>query len=92
MILNFGAKEPESASDNKRLNASSSISNFSSFQKPLVEIAAEQKHVNYHLCLFHYQLLRILYLIAKYDMKSVRPYAFFDTKVKSLKTYILILL
>ena len=31
--------------------------------KPLVEVAAEQKHVNYHLCLFHYQLVRILYLI-----------------------------
>jgi hypothetical protein len=52
--------------------------------KQLVEIAAEQKHVNYFLCLFHSQLIRILYLITKYDMKSTRPLSFFDTKVKYL--------
>lgn len=52
-----------------------------SASKQLVELAAEQKHINYNLCSFHYQLIRILYLIAKYNMKSVKPYAFFDTKV-----------
>jgi hypothetical protein len=56
----------------------------SSSSKLLVELASEQKHVNYHLCLFHYQLIRILYLISKYNMKSVRPLSFFDTKVKNL--------
>ncbi len=48
--------------------------------KQLVELAAEQKHVNYSLCLFHSQLIRILYLIVRYNMKLVRPLAFFDTK------------
>ena len=50
--------------------------------KLFVELASEQKHVNYHLCLFHYQLIRILYLIAKYNMKPVKLLSFFDTKVK----------
>jgi hypothetical protein len=54
----------------------------SSSSKQLVELAAEQKQANYHLCLFHYQLVRILYLITKYNMKTVHPYAFFDTKGK----------
>ncbi len=51
--------------------------------KQLVELAAEQKHINYFLCLFHYQLIRILYLIIKYNIKSAKPYSFFDTKVKT---------
>lgn len=49
--------------------------------KQLVELAAEQKHVNYHLCLFHYQLVRILYLVIKYNIKPVKIFSFFDTKV-----------
>ena len=48
--------------------------------KPLVELACEQKYVNYHLCLFQYQLIRILYLTIRYNLKSVRPLSFFDTK------------
>ena len=50
--------------------------------KQLVETAAEQKHINYHLCLFHNQLVKILYLIVKYNIKPVKPLSFFDTKVK----------
>ena len=53
----------------------------SNASKLFVEQAAEQKNINYHLCLFHYQLIRILYLIVKYNMKSVKPLSFFDTKV-----------
>ena len=49
--------------------------------KQLVELAAEQKSINYFLCLFHSQLIRILYLTAKYNIKSVKPLSFFDTKV-----------
>ncbi len=52
-----------------------------SYSKQLVETAAEQKHINYYLCLFHYQLIRILYLIIKYNIKSAKPLSFFDTKV-----------
>ena len=66
--------------------ASKNLFNASSTSSPklLVELASEQKHVNYHLCLFHYQLIRILYLIAKYNMKSVKTLSFFDTKVSLL--------
>jgi hypothetical protein len=49
--------------------------------KQLVESAAEQKHINFHICLLQYQLIRIIYLIIKYNMKSVKPLTFFDTKV-----------
>ena len=49
--------------------------------KLLVEVASEQKPINYHLCLFHYQHIRILYLVVKYNMKNIKPYSFFDTKV-----------
>jgi hypothetical protein len=55
--------------------------------KQLVEQAAEQKHVNYHLCVFHYQLIRILFFIMKFNIKPTRPFAYFDTKV--LKNYLL---
>ena len=68
-----------SASSSSSAAAVTSVSSASA--KQLVELAAEQKNVNYYLCLFHYQLIRILYLISKYSMKSVRPYSFFDTKV-----------
>lgn len=57
------------------------LKNSSEKCKQLVELAAEQKPINYHLCLFQYQLIRILLLIVKYKMKSVKPYSFFDTKV-----------
>ena len=66
--------------DTSNSNIKSSLANFS-YSKQLVETAAEQKHVNYYLCLFHYQLIRILYLIIKYNIKSAKPLAFFDTKV-----------
>jgi hypothetical protein len=49
--------------------------------KQLIELASEQKHINYQLCLFQYQLLRILFLAIKYNMKSVKPFSFYDTKV-----------
>lgn len=52
--------------------------------KQFVELAADQKHVNYFLCLFQMQLIRILYLIIKYNMKHTRPYSFFDTKGKHI--------
>ena len=58
-----------------------------SSSKQFVELAAEQKYVNYHLCLFHYQLVRILFFIMKYSMKLIRPLALFDTKVKK-KTFL----
>ena len=66
--------------DASNSNIKSSLSNFS-YSKQLVETAAEQKHINYYLCLFHYQLIRILYLIIKYNIKSAKPLSFFDTKV-----------
>jgi hypothetical protein len=68
------------SSDSSNANNKSSIANFS-YSKQLVETAAEQKHINYYLCLFHYQLIRILYLIIKYNIKSAKPLSFFDTKV-----------
>lgn len=73
MILNLASGSNSSTDIQGKIKNSSS--------KQLVEMAAEQKHVNYQLCLFQYQLIRILFLIVKYKMKSVRPYQFFDTKV-----------
>jgi hypothetical protein len=67
--------------NNFELNSSTKINN----GKQLAETASEQKPVNYHLCLFQYQLIRILYLIIKYSMKSARPLSFFDTKVSKFK-------
>ena len=48
--------------------------------KQVIEQAAEQKHVNYHLCVFHSQLIRILYFIMKFKIKPTRPFAYFDAK------------
>lgn len=65
-------------------SSTNSLSSLASSSKQLVELAAEQKFVNYHLCAFHYQLIRMLYLIIKFNMKPVKPYSFFDTKVRCL--------
>lgn len=67
-------------SSNRAETKSIEASNFN--HKQLVELAAEQKYVNYHLCSFHCQLVRILYLVIKYNIKPVKPYSFFDTKGK----------
>lgn len=83
MFLSLGKSETTSTSSDK-------LSSINNSNKPLVEIASDQKHINYHLCLFQYQIVRILYLIQKYNLKSVRPLSFFDTKVCFLLLLILI--
>jgi hypothetical protein len=70
-----------SVGNQSRTDKPSDSSPSSNSSKQLVEKAAEQKHINYHLCLFHTQLVKILYLIVKYNIKPVKPLSFFDTKV-----------
>jgi hypothetical protein len=67
---------------NKMYNASLATASATS-NKQLVELAAEQKYINYHLCLFHYQFIRLLYFLIKYNIKPVRALAFYDTKVST---------
>ena len=82
MILNISSVNTSSSLLDPLINKNMSHkANWLTNSKLFVELAAEQKHVNYHLCLFHYQLIRILYLIVKYNMKPVRPLQFFDPKV-----------
>ena len=79
MILNLATGSSSSTDLNGKLKNSNTT------PKLLVELAAEQKHVNYHLCLFQYQLIRILFLIVKYKIKPAKPYSFYDTKVNLSK-------
>ena len=84
MFLNFPSSSsilPLSDESNSNSAKATSVDKTGSSSKQLVEVASEQKHVNYHLCLFQYQLVRILYLTIRYNLKSVRPLsAIFDSK------------
>ncbi|RNA40948.1 rab3 GTPase-activating non-catalytic subunit-like, partial [Brachionus plicatilis] len=62
MILNLASGSSSPTDTQGKIKNSSN--------KQLVELAAEQKPVNYHLCLFQYQLIRILYLIGKLALFS----------------------
>lgn len=81
MLLSLSNNDTSLALSKTKPSSSSLSSMSGSGSKQLVELAAEQKHVNYHLCAFHYQLVRMLFLIIKFNMKPVKPFAFFDTKV-----------
>ncbi|CAF0721618.1 unnamed protein product [Didymodactylos carnosus] len=46
----------------------------------VIELIMEQKQVNPHLVWHHYKLIRLLYYIMYYHMKSIKPMSMFDTK------------
>lgn len=67
---------------NQSLNDPLKPTSLANDTKSLSEKSAEQKHINYHLCLFHTQLVRVLLFIIKFNIKTIRPLSLYDTKCK----------
>lgn len=47
----------------------------------IVELALEQKHVHYLLVQHHSLLCSLLFAVARFSLKAVKPLALFDSKV-----------